>query len=155
MADHVICMRAGKIGQAGTPDDLYKRPASLFVAGFIGAPPINLMRGRLDKDSLEVGEAVLRYLGANGLSDVTLGIRPETRRFADAGIEGRINEVEPMGRETLYIVDSALGPLRVLEAGAEEHHAMGEPIHLTFHEADTSFFDQETEQRINCFASLI
>ncbi len=45
MADRIICMRAGRIEQVGTPDDLYLRPSSLFVAGFIGSPPINLIAG--------------------------------------------------------------------------------------------------------------
>ena len=45
MADRIICMRAGRIEQIGTPDDLYLRPSSLFVASFIGSPPINLIVG--------------------------------------------------------------------------------------------------------------
>jgi inositol-phosphate transport system ATP-binding protein len=149
MADRVICMRAGRIEQVGTPDDLYKRPASLFVAGFIGAPPINLMPGKLQSDALGVGETALACRGTNGADDVTLGVRPEAVRFAEAGIEGRIEEAEPMGREILYFVDSALGPIRVLEAGAEIHHAVGEAVHLRFDEEDTILFDRATEQRID------
>ena len=149
MADRVICMRAGKIEQVGTPDDLYKRPASLFVAGFIGAPPINLVPGQRDGEALQIGESALPCHGTNGASDVTLGVRPEAVRFAATGINGRIGEIEPMGRETLYIVDSALGRLRVLEAGAEIHHAVGEAVHLQFDEADTILFDRQTEQRID------
>jgi ABC-type sugar transport system ATPase subunit len=45
MADRIICMRAGRIEQIGTPDDLYRKPESLFPAGFIGSPLINLIRG--------------------------------------------------------------------------------------------------------------
>lgn len=149
MADRVICMRAGRIEQIGTPDDLYRRPASLFVAGFIGAPPINLMSGRMNDDRLDVGEASLPFRGTNGISEIVLGLRPETIRFADAGIEGRIEEIEPMGRETLYSVDSALGAVRVLEAGADVHHAIGEPVHLDFDTMDTILFDRETERRID------
>ena len=149
MADRVICMRAGKIEQIGTPDDLYKRPASLFVAGFIGAPPISLMRGRLNNGSFHIGETALPYRGTIRAEDVTLGVRPEALRFADAGIEGRITEIEPMGRETLYFIDSGLGPLRLLEAGADVHHTVGEAVHLQFDEADTILFDQTTERRID------
>jgi inositol-phosphate transport system ATP-binding protein len=149
MADRVICMRDGRIEQIGTPDDLYKRPASLFVAGFIGAPPINLMPGRLDGDALHIGDASLPSRGTNGASDVTLGVRPEAIRFAATGVDGRISEIEPMGRETLYFVDSALGPLRLLEAGAEIHHAVGEAVTLQFQEVDTILFDRSTEQRID------
>jgi inositol-phosphate transport system ATP-binding protein len=149
MADRVVCMRAGRIEQIGTPDDLYKRPASLFVAGFIGAPPINLMPGRLESDALSIGETALPCRGTNGASEVTFGIRPEALRMAAAGIEGRISEIEPMGRETLYFVDSALGPVRVLEAGNEVHHTIGEAVRLSFHEADTILFNQQSERRID------
>ena len=45
MADRIICMRAGRIEQVGTPDDLYLRPKSLFIASFIGSPPVNLISG--------------------------------------------------------------------------------------------------------------
>ncbi|NJO36934.1 MAG: ABC transporter ATP-binding protein [Rhizobiales bacterium] len=149
MADRVVCMRAGRIEQVGTPDELYKRPASLFVAGFIGAPPITLMRGNLSGGALNIGDTVLACRGANGTHNVTLGVRPEALRFAEAGIEGRITEIEPMGRETLYFIDSALGPMRLLEAGADVHHSVGEAVHLQFDEADTILFDRETERRID------
>ena len=155
MADRVICMRAGRIEQIGTPDDLYRRPASLFVAGFIGAPPINLMPGRIEKDVLNIGGASLSCHGANGAGDIVLGVRPEVLHFADKGIEGRIQEVEPMGRETLYDVGSDLGPIRVLEPGADIHHAIGESVHLDFQSVDTILFDRDTEQRIDhAYAAL-
>ncbi len=149
MADRVVCMRAGKIEQIGTPDDLYKRPTSLFVAGFIGAPPINLLRGRSSSDALSIDKVTLPCRGLNCATDVTFAVRPEALRFADTGVAGRIIEVEPMGRETLYLVDSALGLLRVLEAGADACRAVGEAVHLHFDEADTILFDRTNEQRID------
>ena len=54
MADRVICMRAGEIEQVGQPDDLYRRPASLFVAGFIGSPPINLLEGQAQGGGIRI-----------------------------------------------------------------------------------------------------
>ena len=155
MADRVICMRAGSIEQVGTPDDLYRRPASLFVAGFIGAPPINLIPGRPRDGMLDVEGMSLPMQISNGASELMLGLRPETLRFANAGIEGRISEIEPMGRETLYFVDSKIGPLRVLEAGADIHHVIGEAVHLDFDGAYSILFDRSTEKRIgDAHASL-
>ena len=49
MADRIVCMRAGRIEQVGTPDDLYLRPKSLFIASFIGSPPVNLIRGEAER----------------------------------------------------------------------------------------------------------
>ena len=59
MADRVICMSKGRIEQIGTAEDLYQRPDSLFVAGFIGSPPINLLPGEAAGGQARVGEASL------------------------------------------------------------------------------------------------
>src|SRR5215203_1571613 len=76
MADRVICMSKGKIEQIGTADDLYQRPDSLFVAGFIGSPPINLLQGQASDGQTRVGEGSLPLSGrASG--PVVVGIRPE------------------------------------------------------------------------------
>jgi inositol-phosphate transport system ATP-binding protein len=147
MADRIICMRKGRIEQVGSPDDLYLRPNSLFVAGFIGAPPINLLPGTASDGTLEVESTTLPYAGeADG--PVVLGIRPEALRFEASGIHGRIADIEPMGRETLYLVDSELGALRVLEAGSAVRHRHGDRIAVAFDGADTLIFDQATERLI-------
>ncbi len=76
MADRVICMSKGRIEQIGTADDLYHRPQSLFVASFIGSPPINLLEGSADAGRLTIGTASLQLAGpASG--KVVLGVRPE------------------------------------------------------------------------------
>src|SRR5271169_2521466 len=63
MADRIICMRAGRIEQIGTPDDLYRRPQSLFIAGFIGSPPINMVNGEARGRAVCVGSVVLPIAG--------------------------------------------------------------------------------------------
>ncbi|MEZ5670149.1 MAG: ABC transporter ATP-binding protein [Alphaproteobacteria bacterium] len=146
MADRVICMRAGRIEQVGTPDDLYARPASLFVAGFIGSPPMNQLAGAASGGTLRIGGVALPVEGAEG--PVTLGLRPETLQFADAGLPGRIIQVEPMGREVLYVVECGLGLIRVLQQGAATAHAIGEAVHVAFAQADTLVFDGPTERLI-------
>ena len=101
MANRIICMRAGRIEQAGTPDDLYRKPASLFVAGFIGSPPINLIKGRAVDGRFAAGSVALPVEGAAG--EVTIGLRPEHLGFGSAGLGSRITQLEPMGREVLYV----------------------------------------------------
>src|SRR5688572_12532551 len=64
MADRIICMRHGRMEQQGSPDDLYLRPNSLFVASFIGAPPINLLPAVAEGGILRVEGATLAYEGA-------------------------------------------------------------------------------------------
>ncbi len=145
MADRVICMRMGEIEQVGTPDDLYSRPASLFVAGFIGAPPMNLLTGRADGDTVAVDGATLPRTGAAS-GPVTVGIRPEHIVFADRGLKATIEDVEPMGRETLYMVDSELGHLRVLDSAKTSRHSVGDEVRVAFQEDDTLLFDSASER---------
>ena len=85
MADRIVLMRDGEIVQTGTPDDLYHRPADLFVARFVGSPAMNLLRGtlrrRADETSVLLGEHEFRVaLVGDDLPDdgpVVVGVRPE------------------------------------------------------------------------------
>ena len=87
MADRIICMSKGRIEQIGTADDLYHRPDSLFVAGFIGSPPINLLPGEAQPGGIRVGEARLPIPTATA-GKVVLGIRPEHVRLDGARSRG-------------------------------------------------------------------
>jgi inositol-phosphate transport system ATP-binding protein len=147
MADRIICMRQGRIEQVGTPDDLYLRPNSLFVASFIGAPPINLLPGSAESGRLRVERATLAYTG-EAAGAVMVGIRPEALSFTADGIAARIADIEPMGRETLYLVDSELGQLRVLEAGSTVRHRHGDQVALAFDAGATLLFDRASERLI-------
>ncbi|MEE9249565.1 MAG: ABC transporter ATP-binding protein [Alphaproteobacteria bacterium] len=144
MADRIVCMKAGRIEQVGTPDDLYSRPSSLFVAGFIGAPPINLLPGKAVDGKLNVNNFSLTCEGA-AAGDVTVGIRPERISFAEGGIPGTIDQTEPMGRETLYVVSCPLGSIKVLEAGSKAHRRIGEAVAIAFDPSDTLVYDSRTE----------
>jgi inositol-phosphate transport system ATP-binding protein len=75
-----------------------------------------------------------------------LGLRPEALRFEAGGLPGRITEVEPMGRETLYLVESDLGTLRVLEAGSSARHGFGERVAVAFDADATLIFDRASER---------
>ena len=157
MADRIVCMSQGRIEQAAAPETLYSRPASLFVAGFVGAPPINLLEGRVEDGRIVVGAVALLHLpdggtgegggrdgtGAGGRGgEVTVGIRPEHLRFEERGLAGRIDQVEPMGRETLYLVETAMGGVRVLEGGAGVRFAAGDPVRVGFPPERSLLFDR-------------
>jgi inositol-phosphate transport system ATP-binding protein len=143
MADRIICMRDGRIEQAGTPDDLYLRPESLFIAGFIGSPPVNLISGEAEEGAVRAGCVAFPFNGAPGA--VTIGLRPEHLTFAEAGLPGRITQTEPMGREILYVVETDLGHVRVLEHGASAAHAAGDPVKIGFSPDDSLVFNTATE----------
>ncbi len=130
MADRIICMRAGRIEQVGTPDDLYLRPSGLFVAGFIGSPPINLIAGQARDGAISVNGTALPISGADGA--VTVGLRPEHLSFSEQGVPGRVTHLEPMGREILYVVETELGPVRILQQGHAGAHPAGDAVRIGF-----------------------
>jgi inositol-phosphate transport system ATP-binding protein len=143
MADRIICLRAGRIEQIGPPDDLYRRPQSLFIAGFIGSPPINMISGEARDGVMCAGSVAFPFEGAPGA--VTVGLRPEHLRFTGSGLSGRVAQLEPMGREILYVVDTDAGYLRVLEHGSVAAHTVGEPVRIGFSPDDSLVFDAASQ----------
>jgi inositol-phosphate transport system ATP-binding protein len=129
MADRIICMSKGRIEQIGTADALYHRPDSLFVAGFIGSPPINLLAGEASGTAINVGSVTLPIADIPS-GRVTLGVRPEAVRLGELGHAARVDDLEPLGRETIYHLDTPLGPLRALEAGAAARFRIGDQVHV-------------------------
>jgi inositol-phosphate transport system ATP-binding protein len=153
MADRIVCMRHGRIEQIGTADELYGRPASLFVASFIGAPPINLIAGRAENGAFWADRLALP-LDGEARGDAVLGVRPEAVRLGEGPLSGVVEAVEPMGRETLYVLDTPLGTLRALEAGAHRSFGQGDRTRLGFAESDTLLFDASSERRLSARVRL-
>jgi len=133
MADRVVCMNAGRVEQVGRAEDLYLRPDTLFVAGFIGAPPMNLIP--LPQVALEAPEAAR-----------TFGLRPEALRPAETGLPAKVTHVEPMGREVLTTADTPLGQLRFLEATAQPNWRSGDSLHLRYEQREGILFDAEGQR---------
>ncbi|MGF1474668.1 MAG: ABC transporter ATP-binding protein [Geminicoccaceae bacterium] len=151
MADRVICMSKGRVEQIGTADDLYLRPNSLFVAKFIGAPPINLVKARGDGARITVGQGQMAKAGVRG--EVWLGIRPEALTIeasgTDENLPARVLDSEPMGRETQYTADTPWGALRVLDPGSERRFAVGDQVHLAVRRDSLLLFDAATERLLD------
>ena len=152
MADRVICMNAGKIEQVGTAEDLYLRPDTLFVASFIGSPPINLIDGEVQGGCISAGDTKMSVDGASG--QITLGLRPEMLRHAGNGIRASVSHVEPMGRETLTTLDTDFGALRLLEAVAQPNWKVGEQISLAFDSKDSIVFDAAGRRKHGATAAI-
>ncbi len=143
MADRIICMNNGEIVQIGTPDDLYRRPNNLFVAGFIGTPPMNLLKGNTDGRRLQIANASFD-LNAESAGAVTFGLRPEDITLTSAEtapFHGEIATVEPMGREVFYTIDTPAGLIHALEHGEAVRHAPGAKVGITCKSELTLVFD--------------
>ena len=163
MGHRIAVMNAGKLQQVGTPLELYDRPANVFVAQFLGTPPMNLIKGvfaeggatiATPKYSLPVPKS-LRPLtdGKNG-KKVVFGIRSENILQADRQTQGEIHKitaeieiVEPLGHE--IVIYAKLGD-DLIVAKLEPHTIpkMGDKCDLVIELDEIHLFDAETEKRI-------
>jgi multiple sugar transport system ATP-binding protein len=108
MADKIVVMRDGIVEQSGTPLDLYDHPANVFVAGFIGSPAMNLLKGEWRGGAIRIGDSVVpidRVTSAIDGQPVLLGVRPETFEIANgpASLPARVEVIEPTGADTLLM----------------------------------------------------
>ncbi len=103
LGDRIAVMNEGALQQLGDPQEVYDRPANLFVAGFIGSPPMNMLRGVVSRGRIEAGDlAVERPSLPDG--EVVVGVRPEAFLIAPDGAastELTVEIVEPLGDEVL------------------------------------------------------
>jgi len=155
MADKIVVMHDGLVEQIGAPLDLYDKPNNLFVAGFIGSPAMNMIRGTLRANGsagfqTETGasfglEAAPR--GSDGQPAI-LGVRPEHFTLADDGAEMQVQVVEPTGSE-LQVV-AKLGRQDIIAVFRERHQFKpGDKIRLKANPKLTHLFDAESGQRLD------
>lgn len=151
MADRICVMDRGEILQIDTPGEVYRRPATRFIAGFIGSPSMNFLKAKgglpAGADSIEVAGgrvAMPALLEAVPGFDAWVGARPEHLSLSDQGaLRGRIFAVEYMGARQLITVDTASGRLR-LKAGNRVKAAVGDQVGLNFDRDSLIVFDAGT-----------
>ncbi|OHV76717.1 ABC transporter ATP-binding protein [Rhizobium sp. LCM 4573] len=161
LADRIAIMKSGVIQQLDDPIRIYNKPKNLFVAGFIGSPSMNFLRGELVEEG---GRVVFRTHGVNFSLDryeaaeplragrkVVLGVRPE-HITVDGRTGGEVHEAvvdieEPMGADNLLWLKHAGHTLSVRIGGARRY-AVGAKVELSFDMSLASLFDAETEDRI-------
>ncbi len=156
LADRIVVMRDGRIQQIGTPDDIYERPQSIFVASFLGHPVINLIEGELRGEGGAIvfrrGEFVVaipperaaRIGGAPG--SVVLGLRAEdvgADGSGGVGMRGRVDTVLPAGSD-LFLGLKVAGADVFVRVGKETRVREGETITLPLVAGRLHLFDKET-----------
>jgi len=164
MGHRMAILKDGDLQQVGTPLEVYQRPANLFVATFIGTPPMNLLPGTLRDDGLavttsgctvpvpEAYQAKTREMGAQA---VTVGVRPESIHAPDARVSGptapvtvEVDLVEPLGSE--IVVHGRLGNDPVTaRLGPTRTPRVGERIELVLELPSVQLFDSTTERRLD------
>jgi len=153
MADKIVVMRDGRIEQVGAPLELFDRPANLFVAGFIGSPSMNLLKGTVkksDKALVEIaGTAFPMPPGAVAENNqaVVYGVRPEHLEIHPDGVASTVSVVEPTGSETLAFVRFGEGEMVAL---FRERHDFkpGDTLKLKPRLEQVHLFDAGTGKRL-------
>jgi multiple sugar transport system ATP-binding protein len=151
MADTIVVMNSGRVEQIGAPLELYDNPANLFVAGFIGSPAMNFLRGRIEGGAFRAEAGTTLPLPARGAAadgrPIVYGIRPEHFVLNGSGVPARVHVVEPTGSETQVMADFAGSS--IIAAFRERVAARpGETINLAPDPAMVHLFDAETGQRM-------
>ncbi len=147
LAQRMIVMNAGRAEQIGTPDDVYSRPATTFVASFIGSPPMNLFKGRLasDGNTFEALETRIA-LPENAMSlagrELILGIRPEHMKLGGNNLSMEVETVEMLGAEHL-IHGTVAGHDTIVRTGPHDNPAPGSVLQLGLKAGSAHWFDPD------------
>jgi multiple sugar transport system ATP-binding protein len=167
MGDRICVMRDGLIMQVADPLTLYRQPQNLFVAGFIGSPPMNLLKGKVERR--DGGLFFCESAEKNGLSfplegrlqplasryvgkEVVFGIRPEhisnePKEGSSTPVTLDVDIAEPMGSESLVYLKAGSGNVIARIQGEHVFH-MGEPVTVQLNLDKVSLFNPETEEVI-------
>jgi multiple sugar transport system ATP-binding protein len=154
MADKIVVMHDGVVEQMGAPLDLYDKPANQFVAGFIGSPAMNFLRGKIALNGsafVETNNGEHLPLGAipsgSAGRDVVYGIRPEHIEIGEGGLPAEVVVVEPTGSETQVV--ARMGGQEVIAVFRERQLIKpGDRIPLRPRAAAAHLFAQDTGNRI-------
>ena len=159
MADRIVVMQGGRIEQVGAPLEIYRRPATRFVAGFFGVPTMNFLEGEIAAgagDGLEFRStpvvqplAEATAAGTAG-SAATLGVRAEHVRLApDEDGAGRVTLTEPLGDETLVFFEYGGARPLVAKVDPDSPLGPGDPVAFDFDPDWCHLFDAGTGARLN------
>lgn len=153
ISDMIIVMKLGIVQQVGKPQDIYDDPTNLFVAKFLGTPPINVFDGKVQGGKLYIGEDAVLDVNLED-RDVFVGIRPEGFVPNDKGeFNCKLNNVEVMGRDVSIVStnDASINPVirSIVSSDCVKQLVDGqETISYSLVPHKTFIFDKETEERI-------
>lgn len=152
LADRIVVMNGGEIMQIGTPEDVYNRPANLFVAGFIGSPAMNLIKGHVTNQVFSAENIALNGLHDHVAGPVTLGYRAEDVQLVDtsssAVISAPVYSMELLGDATMITVRVG-GKLVSAKADKNYRASIGDTVHLSFAPSDAHLFDSTSGARLD------
>ncbi|HEY8383220.1 MAG TPA: sn-glycerol-3-phosphate ABC transporter ATP-binding protein UgpC [Microvirga sp.] len=159
LADRIAVLRAGRLEQFASPNEIYNRPASRFVAGFMGSPPMSVVPAKVNADgarielsdgtSLPIPEAHRALARAASGRPIEFGLRPEhvrpgeAREPGDVALDAQVEVIEPLGSETLTWLNVG-GRSMTARFPPEQNARPGERVRVTLSLARMHLFDMET-----------
>ena len=152
ISDMIVVMKLGVLQQIGKPQEVYDNPVNLFVAKFLGTPPINVFNGAVKDGKLYIGDAAVLETPGVADQEVTVGIRPEGFELeADGALECQLSNVEVMGRDvsivTTHPASCNLTIRSIIDADCKvDVTATSVRYNLKPHKV--FIFNKETEERI-------
>jgi multiple sugar transport system ATP-binding protein len=154
LGDRIAVMKEGTVQQFGSPDDIYARPATRFVAEFIGSPAMNMIAATREGSAVAAQGVALPLdaarrpaLDGQGAGGLIYGLRPESLRLADDGLAGRIRMTEPTGPETYATVETAVGTLTLRVPGLLAAK-VDDSVRVAWSPEAVHLFDATTERRL-------
>jgi multiple sugar transport system ATP-binding protein len=155
MADKIAVMNHGIIEQFGTPQEIYNRPASMYVADFIGSPPMNFLRfvsslhrGKRSVTIADVDVAMPKVHEELPEGELALGIRPEHIRLSDqAPLRGSVYGSEYLGTNQIVTVETGSGMLKA-RVPANRNFKIGENVGIELDHEKLSLFDCKSGRAI-------
>ena len=158
LADRIMIMHDGRVQQFANPEELYREPKNLFVAGFVGTPAMNLLRGAVNDGQIVMGGFALPIGDAPVVDGdaVVAGVRPEDLTIGHHTSEstGRIVVIEPQGDERIISISLDRVPNTVIWKSRAPHardgaeYEIGQPVSLTVRHGGLRLFNSRTESRI-------
>ena len=151
ISDMIVVMKLGVVQQTGKPQDIYDNPINLFVAKFLGTPPINVFNGRVEDGKLFIGENAVLDVPGVADQEVTVGIRPEGFTPDENGpLVCNLNNIEVMGRDVSVVSthEASVNPIVRSIINSDVRIAPAATINYTLKPHKVFLFNKETEERI-------
>ncbi len=152
MADRIAVMKEGRVVQIGTPDDIYDRPATMFVAQLVGTPGINLLPASHQNGTLQVDHSPVKLALGQAAADLpanfVLGVRPEDVQPHSGGdFTGQVTLLEPLGVETILHIKAGEKTLLSTISGMSNWR-IGDSINFNIARSRLHFFEPRQQNRI-------
>jgi multiple sugar transport system ATP-binding protein len=152
ICDKMVVMKLGVVQQYGEPQAIYDNPDNLFVANFLGTPPINVFRGKVENGKVYIGDAAIMDAANVDNQEVYVGIRPEGFVLDENGpLVTKLSNVEVMGRDVSVVSSHPASekPLvrSIISAESKIDTSLSE-IRFSVKPYKAFIFNKETEERI-------